>query len=270
MRLAVQFHRIGRIYGPGMPSVEDEGLVERTLELEVRRTALVSVHCWNVGEPDGPYPIEEGTRCPGTPADWVAIAHGIIRDRIRPVVQAARLSEMPVFHLAQSGYARKYPQYAAIAADPDLQEPEGLKVEGCVRRRDPRAKWDDQYGPEFPGPVWVTHPDTFDIAKNVRPIDNEPVFLTGVQLNGLCRRNDIDTLIYVGFMADLCLVNISGAIREMTNRFGYRCIVLRDCTTAYEYADTVNGQWMTRTAIRSIEADGGYSATSDAFIAALA
>lgn len=252
-----------------MPSVGPEGLSERTLDFDVRQTAFVSVHCWNVGEPDGPYPIGEGTRCPGQSADWVPVAHGIIRDRIRPAMQAARDSDVRVFHLAQSGYAAKYPQHEAIASDPDSQEPQQTKIEGCVRRRDARTKWNDQYGPEFPGPVWVTHADTFDIAKDVRPLDDEPVFLTGLQLNALCRRGDIDTLVYVGFMADLCLVNISGAIREMTNRFGYRCIVLRDCTTAYEYEDTVDGQWMTRAAIRSIEADGGYSATSEAFIAAL-
>ena len=85
---------------------------------------------------------------------------------------------------------------------------------------------------------------------------------------GLCRRRDIDTLVYAGFMADLCLVNIPGAIREMAGKFGYRCIVLRDCTTAYEFADTVEGGWMTLAAVRLVETGMGYSATSDDFIAA--
>jgi hypothetical protein len=55
----------------------------------------------------------------------------------------------------------------------------------------------------------------------------------------------------------------------MSSRFGYRCAVLRDCTTAYEYEDTWEGRWMTRSAIRRVETDGGYSATSDDMIAAL-
>ena len=50
--------------------------------------------------------------------------------------------------------------------------------------------------------------------------------------------------------------------------FGYRCIVLRDCTVAYEYADTYEGQWMTRAAIRLIETDMGFSAISPDLIAA--
>ena len=45
-------------------------------------------------------------------------------------------------------------------------------------------------------------------------------------------------------MADLCLANIPGAMREMFSRFGYHCIALRNCTTAYEFADTCTGQWM--------------------------
>ena len=80
---------------------------------------------------------------------------------------------------------------------------------------------------------------------------------------------NIDTLFYVGFMADLCLLNISGAVREMANRFGYRCVVLRDCTTAYEFEDTCEGQWMTRAAIRMVETNLGYSADSEAFINAM-
>ncbi len=99
-------------------------------------------------------------------------------------------------------------------------------------------------------------------------MENEDVLLTGCQLNGLCRRRDIDTLFYAGFMADLCIVNVPGAIREMSRRFQYRCVVLRDCTTAYEYEDTYQGQWMNLAAIRHIETDLGYSAGAEDFMKA--
>ena len=269
LELPVRFFRIGRLYGPGMPDLGPEGMQEKVLENRLSRVGLVSVHCWNLGEEDGPYPIDGDSRCPGVAADWVPEAHGIIRERIRPVLDAARGAEMAVFHLAQSGYASKYPQYEAIAADPELREPAAPEMAGCVRPRSYREKWADQYGPGFPGPVWVTHGDNFDIASAVRPLDSEAVVVNGWQLNGLCRRMDIDMLIYVGFMADLCLVNISGAFREMSNRFGYRCAVLRDCTTAYEYEDTWERREMTRAAIRQVETDGGYSAASEDMIAAL-
>jgi nicotinamidase-related amidase len=271
LELPIRCYQIARLYGPGMPPSGSEGLHERTLEKPVRQVGLVSVHCWNLGESDGPYPIGPGARCPGEAADWVPVAHEIVRDRIKPVLDGARTAGIAVFHLAQHTYAPRYASYQEIAADPDLRPPvSSAPFEGCVRRRSVEEQWGDEYGEDFPGAVWVTHKDTFDIAEAVRPLGSEPVVVDGWQLNGLCRRLDIDTLFYVGFMADLCLVNIPGAIREMSGKFGYRCVVLRDCTTAYEFADTVEGNWMTFAAIRLVETGLGCSATSQDFIAACA
>jgi len=269
LKLPIRYYQIARLYGPGMPASGSEGLHERLLEKPVGKVGLVSVHCWNLGEADGPYPIAADAHCPGEAADWVPTAHEIIKDHIRPVLEAAREAGIAVFHLAQHAYAGKYPQYKEIAADPELQSPDSSgSFAGCVRPRSVEEMWQDEYGPDFPGPVWVTHRDAFDIAEAVRPLPDEHVFLNGWQLNGLCRRMDIDTLFYVGFMADLCLMNLPGAIREMAMKFKYRCIVLRECTTAYEFSDTVEGNWMTLAAIRLIESGLGYSASSRDFITA--
>ncbi|MHC4227041.1 MAG: isochorismatase family protein [Planctomycetota bacterium] len=227
------------------------------------------MHPWNLGEPDGPYPFVPGARIPGEAGDWVPRAHHIIADKIEPVLEAAREAGVAVFHLAQNTYAPGYPQYLEIASDPELQSPEKrIEYKVCVEPRTVEEMWETEYGTNFPGPVWKTNAEKFGIAKSLRPLSDEAVFLNGWQLNGLCRRKKIDTLLYVGFMADLCLVNIPGAIREMSHKFKYRCVVLRDCTTAYEFAETVDGNWMTFAAIRLVESSMGYSATSDDFISA--
>ena len=269
VRVPIRNYQIARLYGPGMEPSCEEGFKETLLEKAVGQIGLVLVHCWNLGEATGPYPIGPDAHCPGEAADWVPIAHEIVRDRIRPVLDAARQAGIAVFHLAQSTYAPKYPQYLEIATDPELRPPNLQEpVVGCVRPRSFEKHWRDQYGVDFPGPVWETHADSFDVAEAVRPLSDEHVILDGWQLNGLCRRMDIDTLFYAGFMADLCLVNVPGAIREMFAKFGYHCIVLRDCTTAYEFADTYDGRWMTFAAIRLIETDLGHSASSEDFIEA--
>ena len=269
LRLPIRYYQIARLYGPGMEPSGEEGWHEKTLEKPVEQVGLVSVHCWNLGEATGPYPIDPGARCPGEAANWVPVAHEVIANNIRPVLDAVRNAGIAVFHLAQYVYAPRYPQYLKTAADPELRAPDPSdSVAGCVRPRSIEAQWRDQYGSDFPGAVWETHAERFDIAEAVRPLPNESVVVDGWQLNGLCRRLDIDTLFYVGFMADLCLVNVPGAIREMANRFRYRCVVLRDCTTAYEFHDTYEGRWMTRAAIRLIETDLGYSASSQDLIAA--
>ena len=251
-----------------MPPSGREGLHERVLEKPVSQTGLVLVHCWNLGEASGPYPVGADARYPGEAADWVPTAHEIIREHILPVLNAARTAGMTVFHLAQEVYARRYPAFGEVERDPSLQPPAPApSFEVCVRPRSVEEQWRDEYGPEFPGPVWKTHAETFDIAEAVRPIDSEPVIVNGWQLNGLCRRLDIDTLFYAGFMADLCLVNVPGAIREMAGKFRYRCVILRECTTAYEHEDTYEGGWMTRAAIRHIETELGYSASARDFAA---
>lgn len=268
--IPVRHYQIAQVYGPGMKPSCEEGLKEKLLEKPVGQVGLVLVHCWNVGEATGPYPISPDAHCPGEVADWVPTAHEIITEKIKPVLDVAREAGVATFHLAQPTYAPRYPQYLEIAADPELRPPSLPKsVAGCVRPRSFEGHWLDQYGEDFPGPIWETHPGNFNIAEAVRPLPDESVVVDGWQINGLCRRLDIDTLIYAGFMADLCLMNIPGAIREMFTTFGYTCIALRDCTTAYEFTDTYDGKWMTRAAIRLLETDLGYTASSDDFIAAI-
>lgn len=269
LKLPVQYYQIARLYGPGMPASGREGFHREILEKPIDQIGLVSVHCWNLGQQNGPYPIGPDAHCPGEAADWVPTAHEIVSNHISPVLEAARKTGINVFHLAQYVYAPRYSRYLEVVEDPELNEPSAEPdIEGNLRPQSVDERWKKQYGEGFPGPVWITHAEQFDIAEPARPLPEEYVYLTGWQLNGLCRRLNIDTLIYMGFMADLCLLNIRGALREMSSKFKYRCIVLRDCTVAYEYPDTVEGNMMTLAAIRLIETDLGYSTTSQEFIAA--
>jgi nicotinamidase-related amidase len=278
LKLPVRYYQNARIYGPGMPPAGVEGLHERVFEKPIGQVGLVLVHLWNVGEPDGPYPIDANVWVPGEAANWVPKAHRIIAMRIKPALEVAREAGMEIFHLAQSGYANRYPQYRKIAADSEFRSPfenvripgtawDGTDSGGCIRPRTRDELWLDEFGPNFPGAAWETHPEKFDIAKSVRPLPQENVFLTEWQLNGLCRRKDIDLLIYAGFMADGCVHNIPGGIRSMY-KLKYRCVLLRECTTAYEFEDTHERNEMTRAAIRTVETKWGYSAATDDFIAA--
>jgi len=266
--LPIRYYQIAQLYGPGMPPSGDEGLQMDTLIINAGKIGLVLVHTWNLGEADGPYPIYDTTAWKdGEAGAWVPEAHKIVEDNIHPVLKAARQSGIKVFHLAQSTYAEKYPQYQELKKDQGLQNP--VKRVAFEKSIDPvsyQEGWKREYGENYPGPVWKTHTKEFDIAKLLKPLPDESVFVTGWQLNGLCRRENISVLIYAGFMADLCLLNIPGAIREMTNTFHYNCVVLRDCTTAYEYEETIEGKWMTFAAIRLVESEFGYSATAEDFI----
>ena len=195
IRLPVQNYLISRLYGPGMPVCGVEGLIKNLVELELEQVGLVLVHCWNLGESDGPYPHEPGVSETGEAGDWVIRAHEIIRNRLSPALSAARKAGVKVFHLAQYVYADRYARYREIAADPSLQgspqrEPESV----CLQPETVDQMFRDQYGTDFPGAVWITDADKFDIARAVKPAPGEDVYLNGSQLNGLCRRYGIDTL----------------------------------------------------------------------------
>ena len=266
--LPIRYYQIAQLYGPGMPPSGEEGLHMDTLNINAGKIGLVLVHTWNLGETGGPYPIYDTTTWKdGEAGAWVPEAHKIVEKNIHPVLKAARQSGIKVFHLAQSTYAEKYPQYQELKNDQGLQNP--VKRVAFEKSIDPvsyKEGWKREYGDNYPGPVWITHTKEFDIAKLLKPLPDESVFVTGWQLNGLCRRENISVLIYAGFMADLCLLNIPGAIREMTNTFHYNCVVLRDCTAAYEYEETLEGKWMTFAAIRLVESEFGYSAKAEEFI----
>ena len=90
LQLPVRYYQIGRLYGPDMPASGTDGLHDRVLQKPIGQVGLVAVHCWNLGEPDGPYPIDSDARYPGEAADWVPEAHAIVRDRIGPVLDACR------------------------------------------------------------------------------------------------------------------------------------------------------------------------------------
>jgi nicotinamidase-related amidase len=268
LSLPIRWYQIGKQYGPGMPQEIDEGEKNAILQKPVNQVGIVSVHCWNLGESSGPYPIEQGIVPTGKVEDWVPAAQEIIKFKIQPVFTAAREAGVTIFHLGVGTYAQKYPANQEIISDPEMISPTNSNplLKGCVNPRNKVERLQDLFGDNWPGAVWNTHSDIFDIAMDVKPLPHEPVITDGWQLNNLCRKLGIDTLLYVGFMADICIQRIPGAMREMAEKYKYKTIILRDCTVAYEYPETYKDRWMTFAAIRNIETDIGFSALSEGFI----
>ena len=154
-----------------------------TLNINAGKIGLVLVHTWNLGETGGPYPIYDTTTWKdGEAGAWVPEAHKLISENIYPVLKMARQSGIKVFHLAQSTYAEKYPQYQELKNDQELQNP--VKRVAFEKSIDPvsyKEGWNREYGENYPGPVWKTHTKEFDIATLLKPLPDESVFVTGWQ-----------------------------------------------------------------------------------------
>ena len=83
-------------------------------------------------------------------------------------------------------------------------------------------------------------------------------------LDSLLRSLGVRNLVVVGFDLRICL---GTTVTEAMYR-NYRVVVLRDCTSTSEYPETEAGQWANWFGIRFIEANVGYTSTSEAFIQA--
>ncbi|MCC7355936.1 MAG: isochorismatase family protein [Anaerolineae bacterium] len=270
LTFTIRHTQVRNVYGPGMgyPPDSYEGQIDTAYEVSVGEIGVVSVHGWNLGAPDGPYPFQPGKEHDGSMADWVLRAGEIMRGKIAPVLAAARAAGVKVFHMAADSYAERYPQYRAVRDDPDIRKPPAPpERRGCIKPLDFRDHWHKKFGPDWPGAVWETHPEQFDIAKVVKPVAGDYVFVYAEQLDDLCRRHGIHTLIYTGFMADVCVLNSPGGVRDMFG-LGYRCIVLRDCTTAHEFPATVADWTMNRAAIQKFEYEWGWTSDSEEFMRA--
>lgn len=85
------------------------------------------------------------------------------------------------------------------------------------------------------------------------------------ELDSILKHRDIKTLFYVGFATNMWVLNRPYGMKSM-HSLGYKVILIRDCTTGFEFHDTLDGRWATRLAVRFVERKLGYSTTSRDFL----
>jgi len=274
------------------PALKMLGYGEKTLKLTIKDTALIAVHCWNINYPDGPQVIPQFNVCSGW-AEYIDRAREIIEHKIQPVLESARTATMPIIHVATPYYANMHQQYefSKKLTDEDVEHSGylGNEIRFGLRPDDPEKKVDDggsiggrgwqrEYQEDVFGPGFTQSWDYFtgsdtpnpvDIATVLGPHPEDYVVATSMQLNVLMRQLGVCNLIYVGFLANNCLLDAPCGMRDMGRQYGYRCILLRDCTTGLEQHDTINNLRNTRASIRYVEFYIGYTATSDQFLCSI-
>ncbi len=101
-------------------------------------------------------------------------------------------------------------------------------------------------------------------AEVVSPVGDEPlVFYTDV-LDEYLRSRGVETLIYMGFAADMCLLGAEGGARAMLAR-GYRCVVMRDGTVGVETPESFPQRLSTNYALHIFEWSLGFGCTLGQF-----
>ncbi|HEY0616785.1 MAG TPA: isochorismatase family cysteine hydrolase [Kribbella sp.] len=227
------------------------GHTEETLELDPARTVFLLVDVYGLGF-DGSGPDDTaGSDLPAFYRDQAIASRETVRNHIVPAKQAAKRLGLPIVYLTNH-------------LSPGLNEnSEWRNLTMRVHNIDVLESWREPNQILAHSDVVAPQPGEYLIKKQLY----SGFFET--QLDSLLRSLDAYTLITVGFDSRICLAT---TVTEAMYR-NYRVVVLRDAvgTSPYstgEDAETGNGEWSAPGAIRFIETNVGYTATSSQWIAA--
>jgi nicotinamidase-related amidase len=227
------------------PFEDPQGLVTEVQQLDPETTAFMLVDVYGRG-------FDPGDATPDVPALFLRRLHPLqakmMQERIRPSLDAARAAALKVVYVENNWKPSAWGQseFGKVVQRSEtghLGEFDELNVGA------PNATYSDVIAPR---------PDDVVVQKTMY----DGFFET--TLDAALRNLGVKNLVCVGFCADICLMHtVIGAMYH-----NYRVVVLRDCTLAAEFADTVDGLELTNASIRYYESLVGFTSTSDQFISA--
>lgn len=258
LRRVVAMKRVFRLTGRYYRTVpmSQAGYVEEPLELDADKTAFVVLHCWNIGCLDGPALDDNFWVGMGFPETTVE-AYRIMREVIRPCMEAARQAGILVCHVEPADIVAKHvPTKSEAKASPSSVPPAvaGYR-EGILAR-----SHGEGYAVDSP----FTRKDR---ARVVASLPGEPFVAETKDFDAILRERGIENLIYAGFATDMCVLFSPAATMAMAG-LGYRVYLMRDATLGVEFPDTFEERLATRWAIRFFETHLGDTVTSRDFLEA--
>jgi nicotinamidase-related amidase len=154
---------------------------------------------------------------------------GILAAKMAPIVDRLRERGVLIIH-APSGtmtFYRDHPARLAMLAIPHANPPKPLDLTAPpLPIDDSDGGCDTQENPLKPNtPVWTRETSAIAIRAGDLISDN------GNEVYSALRQRGIEDLLIAGVHANMCILNRTFAIRQMT-KWGIRCILIRDLTDA--------------------------------------
>jgi nicotinamidase-related amidase len=146
--------------------------------------------------------------------------------RLEPVLETARRKGMTIVHAPSDTmpFYASAPQRQRILSLPSFAPPKEIDISSPPLPID-----DSDGGCDTPGDkehrAWTCENSGLKIAPEDYISDN------GQEIYNLLRSRGIKTVFYTGVHVNMCILNRTFAIKQMT-RWGVRCILLRDLTDA--------------------------------------
>lgn len=184
----------------------------------------------------------------------------ITRERIKPVAEACRRAGFLVVHTPSPPVAKKYPQQRFWPASEwnrgPIYSPPGDYVTWprpeMQRRTGQFKQYSQRASPEAPDLTEEQLYRKYHIHPAVGPEPGDFVVATREELHGLLTREQRFHLFYVGFVSNGCILERDYGTRGMAY-LGYHIILLRDCTTALETAETLATFEQTTASVHNLE-----------------
>ncbi len=247
-------------YSLSIPAEGFGGWDSAELEIEPRHTALVVMHAWDTGTFE---------KYPGwyRNVEYLSRAQEICKNVFPSLLEAVRVSPMPLFHVVKNGDCyRDYPGYikavrlAGVEIEPIRQV---MRDPVLDKLRDFKNELERHNAPDIQRGF-----RNLNFAKEAMPLDNEGIAENSPQLLALCREHEVNHLIYVGFAINWCLLLSPGGMAEM-KKHGVMCSTLRQAVTAVENKETARRQLCKEVALWRVALNFGYVFDVDDFIRAL-
>lgn len=194
--------------------------------------------------------------------DTQARAEAIVQQRLRPLVDRCRQAGLPIVHAPSPPQAQAHAQWLQL---PGWDEPSWPQDDSWPPQAFRRSEGDfSGYRlPDEPRDAErEAHRAGLQIHPDMQPIAGEPVIATGQELHLWCRQQGILFLLFAGFNTNACILHRDYGTIDMSRR-GYTVVILRDCTTGMESAETHDSLGQTNNAILLSEMFGRYSITSE-------
>lgn len=150
----------------------------------------------------------------------------VLASRMAPVIEQARARGIQIIHAPSDTmeFYKDYPQRRRMLEVPAVEPPPGLSL------FDPPLPIDDSdegcdTPEDKPYTAWTRQHPAISIAESDVISDD------GREIYSLLQQRGIESLLIMGVHTNMCVLNRSFAIKQMT-KWGVRCVLMRDLTDA--------------------------------------
>ena len=204
--------------------------------------------------------------------ETLARIDSICRERIGPLLAACRKFGLRVIHAPANPVASRDPNFIRLRpadARPQPQWPDSPSWPPADFRAK-RGEYAQYAKPAEPqSEARERHrEEQRDFHEACRPAGEEAVILDGEDLHRYCAKHRITNLFFLGFNTNACVMMRDYGLPAMVKR-GYHGILIRDCTTGMEIAETYRDLVCTRGTIADIEQFLGFTVTAGELVQAL-